>query len=275
MARSEALREEIRGRFIYWKLMLMGVLSISKLLITSAEGRETAAADQAHRRALRQASQMRYELPDLRRRDGVLPRQQALSAPHPLLQLPRARSDRAGARAGRVPEVRPRVRRSGLPLRQGDDDAGDRAHRCAVEATLERGTGTCFELITVFIALCRAAGIPARYKIFSANMVAGVARRDHRRRPAAAKVVRLVGLLPAGRRGRGAHRRGMGRGARRPDGRTAGSGRHPHQPVGRGRHRRVVLGAARYDYAARSAPVEDWYWGRSCCTRFHRLRWNG
>ncbi len=40
-----------------------------------------------------------------------------------------------------------------------------------VEETLRLGTGTCFELIGVFIALCRAAGIPARYKIFSTNMI--------------------------------------------------------------------------------------------------------
>lgn len=40
-----------------------------------------------------------------------------------------------------------------------------------VEETLRLGTGTCFELIGLFIALCRAAGIPARYKIFSTNMI--------------------------------------------------------------------------------------------------------
>ena len=40
-----------------------------------------------------------------------------------------------------------------------------------VAETLRRGTGTCFDLITVFIALCRAAGIPARYKIYSTDMI--------------------------------------------------------------------------------------------------------
>jgi hypothetical protein len=33
-------------------------------------------------------------------------------------------------------------------------------------ATLKRGTGTCYHLISVFIALCRAAGIKARYKTY-------------------------------------------------------------------------------------------------------------
>jgi len=40
-----------------------------------------------------------------------------------------------------------------------------------VGETLIRGTGTCFHLITAFIALCRAAGIKARYKIFAMNMI--------------------------------------------------------------------------------------------------------
>ncbi len=37
-----------------------------------------------------------------------------------------------------------------------------------VEATLRRGTGTCFHINSVFAALCRAAGIKARYKLFAA-----------------------------------------------------------------------------------------------------------
>jgi len=41
----------------------------------------------------------------------------------------------------------------------------------AVEETIRRGTGTCFHLISVFIALCRCAGIKARYKTFAMNMI--------------------------------------------------------------------------------------------------------
>jgi len=41
----------------------------------------------------------------------------------------------------------------------------------SVSETLDRGTGTCFHLITAFIALCRAAGIKARYKVFAMNMI--------------------------------------------------------------------------------------------------------
>lgn len=40
-----------------------------------------------------------------------------------------------------------------------------------VGKTIQRGTGTCIHLITVFIALCRAAGIKARYKMFAMNMI--------------------------------------------------------------------------------------------------------
>jgi hypothetical protein len=39
------------------------------------------------------------------------------------------------------------------------------------EETLKRGTGTCFHLISLFIALCRSAGIKARYKMFAMNMI--------------------------------------------------------------------------------------------------------
>jgi len=41
----------------------------------------------------------------------------------------------------------------------------------SVGETIRRGTGTCIHLISVFIALCRAAGIKARYKMFAMNMI--------------------------------------------------------------------------------------------------------
>jgi hypothetical protein len=40
-----------------------------------------------------------------------------------------------------------------------------------VENTIRRGTGTCLHEITVFVALCRAAGIKARYKLYSLTMI--------------------------------------------------------------------------------------------------------
>jgi len=40
-----------------------------------------------------------------------------------------------------------------------------------VVETLRRGTGTCLHKISIFIALCRAAGIQARYKFFALTML--------------------------------------------------------------------------------------------------------
>jgi hypothetical protein len=40
-----------------------------------------------------------------------------------------------------------------------------------VAETFRRGTGTCFHLIAAFIALCRCAGIKARYKVFAMKMI--------------------------------------------------------------------------------------------------------
>jgi len=40
-----------------------------------------------------------------------------------------------------------------------------------VEYTIRRGAGTCLHEITVFVALCRAAGIKARYKLYSLTMI--------------------------------------------------------------------------------------------------------
>ena len=40
-----------------------------------------------------------------------------------------------------------------------------------VAETFQRGTGNCFHLTSAFIALCRCAGIRARYKVFSMKMI--------------------------------------------------------------------------------------------------------
>lgn len=40
-----------------------------------------------------------------------------------------------------------------------------------VDKVIHRGTGTCLHKISIFIALCRAAGIPARYKFFALTML--------------------------------------------------------------------------------------------------------
>jgi len=41
----------------------------------------------------------------------------------------------------------------------------------SVENTIKRGTGTCLHELSVFVALCRAAGIKARYKLYTLSMI--------------------------------------------------------------------------------------------------------
>lgn len=169
MTISEAASEEIRGHLTYARLILKGVFSISQLLLTSAS--EIKRLRQTH------PSEEHYQRP---------PRRYDLPAPRPDLQLPR--SNQRYLRPVRfcncrAPEVVAKAQELGAF--QTSDLAFSQAAFSFVkemttleirpirpaEETLRLGTGTCFELIGLFIALCRAAGIPARYKIFSSNMI--------------------------------------------------------------------------------------------------------
>jgi len=38
-------------------------------------------------------------------------------------------------------------------------------------STLKRGSGTCLHMLNLFVALCRAAGIKARYKLYALSMI--------------------------------------------------------------------------------------------------------
>ena len=48
----------------------------------------------------------------------------------------------------------------------------------SVSATLRRGTGTCYHLTALWVALCRAAGIRARYKEFKTSLNDAVMQLD-------------------------------------------------------------------------------------------------
>jgi hypothetical protein len=48
----------------------------------------------------------------------------------------------------------------------------------SVSATLRRGTGTCYHLTSLWIALCRAAGIKARYKTFKMVLPEAITSRQ-------------------------------------------------------------------------------------------------
>jgi hypothetical protein len=163
------MRDEIQGHFIYLKLILIGVLSVSKLLITSAGDvkrlRQTMPSEQHYVRPPR-----RYELPDYVEGMATCRTNQRYLRPTRYCN-------------SHAPEVVALAHALGA-FQKSDREFAQAAFHFAKEMmtleiapidgiveTLQRGTGTCFQLITVFIALCRAAGIPARYKIFSANMV--------------------------------------------------------------------------------------------------------
>jgi hypothetical protein len=159
----------MRGQFTYLKLMLKGTLSVGKLLVTSAgdvkKFRRPRATEQRYIRPSR-----RYELPPFSDdmpycRDNkryLHPTRYCNSRAPQVIALANAlgayqKSDREFAEAAFE------FAKEKLTLEIAPIDG--------VVETLNRGTGTCFQLITVFIALCRAAGIPARYKIFATNMV--------------------------------------------------------------------------------------------------------
>ncbi len=169
MAQFEETRAEIRGRLTYLKLILKGVFSVSKLLITSAgevkKLRRTHPTEEHYVRP-----QRRYDLPSYT--DGM---QQCLSNERYLRPTRYC--------ASRALEVVALAHSLGA-YQKSDRDFAQAAFEFAKEKmtleiapidgvveTLQRGTGTCFQLITVFIALCRAAGIRARYKIFPSNMI--------------------------------------------------------------------------------------------------------
>jgi hypothetical protein len=168
-ANAGTSRLEVQGRSIYWRLMLTGALSVAKLLITSAGDvkrfRRPSSSEERYVRPERL-----YELPPYSDSMRVTRSRERCLRPTRYCN-PRA------------PEV-VAVAHSLGAFQKPDFEYAEAAFEFAkermtleiapidsAEASLRRGTGTCFDLITVFIALCRAAGIPARYKIYSTGMI--------------------------------------------------------------------------------------------------------
>jgi hypothetical protein len=162
-------RQELRAQLIYFKLFLRGTVSLSATLLTSAADlkrlRQPGASEERYVRPSR-----RYDLPAYA--DGM----QCCLASERYLRPTRYCNSRA-------PEVVALAHALGA-YQLPDHEFAEAAFQFAkekmfleicpvdsVEETLQRGTGTCFQLISVFIALCRAAGIKARYKIFSTTMI--------------------------------------------------------------------------------------------------------
>ncbi len=161
--------EDVRGYATYATLMLKGALSLSKTLITNA-------GDVVKLRQIRPAEEhyvrppLRYELP--------------VYEPG----MPYCDSSERYMRPTRFcnpgePEVVALANQLGS-FKVSDEEFAQAAFLHAKEnmtleicpldsvgEALRRGTGTCFHLISVFIALCRAAGIKARYKMYAINMI--------------------------------------------------------------------------------------------------------
>jgi hypothetical protein len=161
--------EELQGKLTYIGLMAKGVASVSALLVTSAgevlKLRKTDATEAHYVRPPK-----RYELPAFDSSMRTLKSREKYLRPTRLCNC-------------RAPEVVALAHELGA-FRKSDREFAEAAFTFAKEMmvleiapidgvveTLRRGTGTCFQLITVFIALCRAAGIKARYKIFATNMI--------------------------------------------------------------------------------------------------------
>jgi hypothetical protein len=166
---AQAAREDRRGQITYARMMLLGTLSVAKLLLTSAGDvkrmRQTKPTEKHYVRPPR-----RYELPAYS--EGM----QFCRSSEQYLRPTRLCNCRA-------PEVIALANQLGA-CQKSDLRFAQAAFEFAkeqmtleigplvpVEENLRRGTGTCFELISVFIALCRAAGIKARYKLFATEMI--------------------------------------------------------------------------------------------------------
>jgi hypothetical protein len=161
--------EELRAQLVYLKLLGAGTFSVSKTLLTNLGDvkrlRQLQPAEEQYVRPPR-----RYELPP------YTPGLRVCESREKYLRPTRYCNHRA-------PEVIAMAHALGA-YRLSDLEFAKAAFEFAkekmvleimpidgVEDTLRRGTGTCFHLISVFIALCRAAGIKARYKMYAMNMI--------------------------------------------------------------------------------------------------------
>ena len=169
MAQPQEANEGLKGQLTYLNLMIKGFFSVSKLLITDFKNvkqlRNTSPLEEHYVRPPR-----RYEIPDFS------PDMRYCMSNEKFLRPTKYCNSHA-------PEVIAIAHSLGA-FQKSDREYAESAFEFAkekltleiaplvsVEEILHRGTGSCFELITVFIALCRAAGIKARYKIFATHMI--------------------------------------------------------------------------------------------------------
>ena len=169
MTSSVDVREHWRGQWTYWRLMARGAAWLTWLLVAHGgevrRFRQTGAAEEKYRRPARRYKLPRYEagMQHCRSRQRFLrPTRYCDSSAPEVVALAHSlgsyrKSDEAFARAA-FAFAKEQVLFEIGPI-------------TPVAETLHRGTGSCFDTITVFIALCRCAGIPARYKLFTGDMI--------------------------------------------------------------------------------------------------------
>ncbi len=167
----EYAREEIRSQWIYTKLIVIGAFTVAKLVITNFKDlKKIRSAQSLTERYVR--PQRTYDLPapqvglreNLSHEKYTHPTRYCNSRAPEIVAL----AHQLGAY--RLPDeeyakavfefVKEKVNIEMLPID-------------GVVETLQRGTGTCFHLIALFIALCRAGGLKARYKMFSLTGMIG------------------------------------------------------------------------------------------------------
>jgi hypothetical protein len=169
MSVSLGVDQESRERAIYRRLILKGVLSVGKLLLTSAgEVKRLRKPRTTEQRYVRPAR--RYDLPPYREGVPVCRSNARYLRPTRYCnpQTPTVIALAHALGAYRLPDLE--FARAAFAFAK-EKLTLEIAPIDGVDETLRRGTGTCFQLISVFIALCRAGGIPARYKIFATDMV--------------------------------------------------------------------------------------------------------
>jgi hypothetical protein len=161
----EYTREELRSQWIYTRLVILGSISVARLLITNARDLKKIRSSQSlTERYVRPPRE--YELPEFE--PGMRECRSREKYTHPTRYC--------NSRAPQIVALAHQLGAYRLP-----DEEYARAvfefvkekvniEMLAVDRevdTLRRGTGTCFHLISLFIALCRAGGLKARYKMFS------------------------------------------------------------------------------------------------------------
>jgi hypothetical protein len=169
MADQGNFQEEIQAQWIYSRLMLYGMLSLTKMLVSNA-------GDVAKLRLIKPSEEhyvrpeRLYSLPEYQ------PEMRGFESSKKYLRPTRLCNCRA-------PEIVAMAHSMGA-FQKSEEEYAQAVFEFVKEKvlleilpldgvveTLQRGTGTCFQLISLFIALCRAAGIPARYKMFAMNMI--------------------------------------------------------------------------------------------------------